>query len=811
MSRLRVLSTFAVLFVILAQPSGSAARGEVEPTGPASVVAGPSRRSLAVEGEYDAVRVPHHADLNPRSALTIELWVKHRIVRNCGTLVGKDRQSSYWFGLCDGRLRFQASGGASADGTAVIPEGRWTHVAISYDGSRHSFYVNGQLDRRTSDGNAPLTANGADLVIGADAMPGVSFRGKIDHLRLWSIARSEQEIQGGRFATLGSQPGLVAEWQLDGNAHDLVGRHDGQIASGGAYSFDGVLPRDLMIPLVSSPVNLDGQCEPSEYGGAERVAVDSLEAPATYVRTDNRDIHVCFEDMPRPRSQNGTAVIYMDRDLGRDDPAQPGDYRLSINMRSTLAADEGDGQGAYKRLDLTAGTWEAVQVTDTDAWSAEFRLPRSFLERPADPEDPYAMGLAFSQSAASGTGGAPFWPVGAEGGRPSTWSTVTLADESGLPPRTTFSGSVQQQLDESDSDGLAGATIQLFLEEKDGVVLADSIPTDTGGRYELEYEGHLPEAFLVREIDPRGATSVSADAGADGDAAGPNLLTYEVARDGPAQSRTYSGALFLDVVGPPIPQLLRQHYLIVYSAPVSEDDLWPIVEAKRHQGFVVVPVSVRDLERTGSGRDLAERIHNWLKAYWETVEPEPVYALLIGRGDRIPVRDVGWMDNDHRDPTRPTYYPAWPTDWYYADVDSEWDADGDGYFGEFMRCQPGDTYPDPEGERDCPEPGSLSREGPFGALRTVDDDFRPEISVGRIAVNEPGEVRRRRAARMTNGARSSPARSGPSRGSHGTQKIGSTCREGTRGPILGFALRGTDRSPTAMTRPSTWTCRSRWC
>ena len=119
-------------------------------------------------------------------------------------------------------------------------------------------------------------------------------------------------------------------------------------------------------------------------------------------------------------------------------------------------------------------------------------------------------------------------------------------------------------------------------------------------------------------------------------------------------------------------------------------------------------ISTADLARVGEGRDLAERIHNWLKAAWEAADEAPVYALLVGRGDKIPFRDVGWLDNDHRQMGQPGYFPAWPTDWYYADLDSDWDADGDGFYGEFMGCRPGDSFPDreaEEGRRDCPEEG----------------------------------------------------------------------------------------------------------
>ena len=45
-------------------------------------------------------------------------------------------------------------------------------------------------------------------------------------------------------------------------------------------------------------------------------------------------------------------------------------------------------------------------------------------------------------------------------------------------------------------------------------------------------------------------------------------------------------------------------------------------------------------------------------------------ARALARTCGVPVRDVGWMDNDHRDPAKADYFPAWPTDWYYADLDS---------------------------------------------------------------------------------------------------------------------------------------------
>ena len=715
---------------------------------------GPTRRALLVESEYDALRVPHHADLAPRDAITIELWLKRDAVSaagSCGTLVSKDRADGYWLAVCDGRLRFGVGSVAFSDGNTNLPVGRWVHVAATQNGAERRFYVDGALDGVSRENFAPLTDGRSDLVIGADVAPGAPFSGKIDHVRLWRVSRSEAQIRDGRRVSLGAEPGLVAQWPLDGNAEDLVGGHDGRAAAGASYTFDGVLPDEVTLPLTEATVTMDGRCEATEYGSAERVAIDSSDAPRVYLQVTATDIHVCVADLDRPNSSTGYAAIYLDRNASRDEAIRPGDYRFSVNLRGTEDVEEPDGRGGWRDVDLVDGAWEVERHQEDDRWSAEFRVSRAQLERPIDPDSPVDLGLAVTISTTRSDSGEEWWPVGAVEREPATWAPAGLAEEPGLPPRFTFAGRVERAPEmgmtgnAATAVGLAGARVQLYLVDEERLSLVDEDRTDAGGVWSLAYQGYAPERFVVREIDPRGAHSVMADAGGapEGDASAPDVLVYDLGEDPDEVDRAFRSATFVDRVGPPPAQTLGRHYLIVYADPVEEADLWPLVDAKMRQGFTVRWTSTTDLMRSGRGRDLGERIHNWIEEAWEAVEPEPVYALLVGRGDRIPVRDVGWLDNDHREPDTPEYYPAWPTDWYYADLDSGWDADGDGFHGEFMRCRPGETYPDPEeGRLDCPEPGSLTREGPFGTLRGSEDDFEPDVSVGRIAVSEPGEVRR---------------------------------------------------------------------
>ncbi len=768
---LRPLLRAACLTALLCLPAGLEAGSPVSatpasaPTAPLGLDdgAGPSPRALVVDGEYDAVRVPAHPDLQPEGAITLEAWVSREPALGCGSLIGTGRSQGYWLGICGGRLRFSPGGGAAVDGGAILPEQLWTHVAVSYAGGEVRFYIDGVLDRQIGQPARPITAGPEALVIGADAELGAAYAGRIDQVRLWRVVRSQAQVEADRMRQLGVTPGLVAEWPMDSDARDRVGMHDGEAVNGGTFTFDGVLPRALDLPLSEAEVTVDARCDPGEYGTAERMALDGQDRPKAYVQASAEELYVCLEDLPEANLTNALAVVYVDRDASGEAQTQPGDYRFSIRVRGTTEAEEANGQGGWRDLDLLPGEWQAESLTRDEHWQAEFRLPRRLIGAREDPGDEVQIGLALAYEQGRTAGDGIFWPVDARATSAGSWALSTLAEVPGIAPEIRFEGRVLRWDDEGQTEGIAGSDLQLLGAYEDALVLLDTDRSDAAGGYALSYRarGRMPQSFLLRQANAPGTHSLRAEAGAEARIVGPDLIAYAVDEDLPTPRTDYADSRFVDREGPPPPEAGDRHYLIVYAPPVEEEDLWAIVEAKRAQGFRVEPISTEQLQREGSGRDLAERIHNWLEARWEAADEAPVYALLVGRGDKIPFRDVGWLDNDHRRPGSPGYFPAWPTDWYYADLDSDWDADGDGFHGEFMGCRPGAQYADAEAEEglaDCPESGSLTREGPFGALRTADDDFEAEIAVGRIALNEPGEVRRALAASVAAEIAGGPSR-----------------------------------------------------
>ncbi len=203
----------------------------------------PGAFSLRLDGNASYVEIPFAPDLNGFTAVTIEAWVKREATR-CETLVGNGWQESYWLGFCNGPLRFYQADGRRADGSSLVPPGYWVHVAITYDGTTRRFYINGELDRETTENSGPLAgASGLPLWIGGDRHGGYYFQGLIDELRIWSVARSAEEIRATMYEEIDDAlPGLVAVWHFNGDTRDAVGGHHGILRGNAWFSPEGFPP-----------------------------------------------------------------------------------------------------------------------------------------------------------------------------------------------------------------------------------------------------------------------------------------------------------------------------------------------------------------------------------------------------------------------------------------------------------------------------------------------------------------------------------------------------------------------------------------
>jgi hypothetical protein len=181
-------------------------------------------------GKY--IEVPSSADLNPAGAITIEAWVGVTTPGTCKSLLGKQYTTSYWVGICGGTLRSYLAGAASLKDGGTVPANQATHIAVTYDGASRRHYINGEEVAVFAQAGA-LPGNAMPLRIGSDVAFDVQPSGLIDEVRLWSVARTVEQIRGSINVPITSaQPGLVAVWSLDAGAADVVGGHNGAVVGG---------------------------------------------------------------------------------------------------------------------------------------------------------------------------------------------------------------------------------------------------------------------------------------------------------------------------------------------------------------------------------------------------------------------------------------------------------------------------------------------------------------------------------------------------------------------------------------------------
>jgi hypothetical protein len=228
MGRTAQIQTFLLLAVVLATGDGAYAR---------------SGYALQFDGADDFVVMGDVLMLS-ESNITVELWMRTQQTSD-GCLVAKhDNYVVNGYLMIVNHRRpdkalFYASEG-NAFSTSSVNTGEWIHLAGVYDTTGTStIYVNG-VPEDTSAAPTSLPPNNFPFRIGAfsELGAGAYFDGVIDEVRVWSVARSAQEIRANMYAQVdpAAEPDLAGYWRFDEGtgdiAHDLSGNgYDGQLGA----------------------------------------------------------------------------------------------------------------------------------------------------------------------------------------------------------------------------------------------------------------------------------------------------------------------------------------------------------------------------------------------------------------------------------------------------------------------------------------------------------------------------------------------------------------------------------------------------
>jgi hypothetical protein len=184
-----------------ADSSGNNLHGTI--AGDPAWVTGPADYALKFDGD-DYVDLGNDSSLNITAQITVAAWIKvdtfdrewQAIITkgdNSWRLQRNGTNSSIEF-ACTGAFVPNALVG-SLFGTVSVNDGKWHHVAGTYDGSRICLYVDGKLDI-SSEADGSVNVNDQNLLIGANAeKPDRNFKGSIYDVRIYSYALSAEDVR----------------------------------------------------------------------------------------------------------------------------------------------------------------------------------------------------------------------------------------------------------------------------------------------------------------------------------------------------------------------------------------------------------------------------------------------------------------------------------------------------------------------------------------------------------------------------------------------------------------------------------------
>jgi Concanavalin A-like lectin/glucanases superfamily len=164
---------------------------------------------IKFDGDGDYVTVPHHAALNISSHWTMEAWIKPDTISNSyKAILSKNRvprPASLWIrnGFAEVWFSVDNIDGGKLQGRIPFKANEWTHLATTYDSTQLSLFVNGALDTTITLSIVP-DVNESAWTFGQRGDDNYFYKGEMDEVRLWNIARNAEQIDYYKDYNLGN-------------------------------------------------------------------------------------------------------------------------------------------------------------------------------------------------------------------------------------------------------------------------------------------------------------------------------------------------------------------------------------------------------------------------------------------------------------------------------------------------------------------------------------------------------------------------------------------------------------------------------
>lgn len=275
------------------------------------------------------VSIVDAASLHLSTQGSFAAWVRWEDTGRDSPILAKegDGALSYWFGAF-GPAHFGVL--LDTDGNqpwaildrdqGQVPQGQWTHLASTWDGTTVRHYLNGVLLNENASFPGPVFGGSGPLIIGANfPYNSTAFKGALDEVRLYNHALSGAEIR----AIAGVTTEMVGYWPLDEGSGILVADRSGR---GNHGTLIHPRPFTWTNGVIGSGLYFDGTT------GVESTYVEIPDSPSL-----------------RMAGSISFAAWVRCEDIQRDAPvlAKEGDGKLSYWFGAFGVATEGAGPGNF--------------------------------------------------------------------------------------------------------------------------------------------------------------------------------------------------------------------------------------------------------------------------------------------------------------------------------------------------------------------------------------------------------------------------------------------------------------------------------
>lgn len=178
-------------------------------------------QGFALDGVDDTIRIEHNPTLKPKNQVTLDAWIKPNVVDGLHEIFRKEDANDrillsfqpdsicFWgwdyfeggtltppclaFGISTGGVyrEFEVGGPVVAN----LIDGRFHHVAATYDGAARKIYIDGTLVGSGPDSGKIGSSGTEPAYIGSSSGAGEFFSGVIDEVEIYDRALSAEEIR----------------------------------------------------------------------------------------------------------------------------------------------------------------------------------------------------------------------------------------------------------------------------------------------------------------------------------------------------------------------------------------------------------------------------------------------------------------------------------------------------------------------------------------------------------------------------------------------------------------------------------------